>query len=277
MRRYLLIAVALGVCAWAVADVRVFVTSSAAGYGLDLLGPQGDGTGIDPEHEDWPIDPFRPTYSSVDYYGDDYAYDYYYAYYRVGAYPPIDATSGTVDDPILIDVSAGQWAYIWFQYRNEPRYMGIRAIFEAREAGTETPAQGLQFTYYLQNNKGEYADPQFKRWDNTATPPEYPEWRSNPQTLDNITAYGLPNWPYDEPWNMFHRQGGTGLNPTGVGLLAAITGQPGDTVYEYRMTNWDYPDGSVPAQGEHAFFKFVPEPAGLAMLVVCAALCRRRR
>ncbi len=43
------------------ADVRVLVTSSADGYGLDLLGPQGDGTGTDPAHEDWLIDPFRPT------------------------------------------------------------------------------------------------------------------------------------------------------------------------------------------------------------------------
>ena len=109
MRRHLLIVLALGVCACAAADVRVFVTSSASGYGLDLLGPQGDGTGTDPAHEDWPIDPFRPTYSTVDWDGDNhYAYDYYYAYYRAAAYPPIDAPSGTVDNPVVINAAGGR-------------------------------------------------------------------------------------------------------------------------------------------------------------------------
>src|SRR5574342_66524 len=97
MRRLLALATGLTVCAWGVADVRVFVTSSASGYGLDLLGPQGDGTGTDPLYEDWPIDPFRPTYSTVEDGWNYYAYDYYYAYYRVDAFPPIDAPSGTVD------------------------------------------------------------------------------------------------------------------------------------------------------------------------------------
>ena len=111
MRRHLLLVLALAVCASAAADVRVFVTSSASGYGLDLLGPQGDGTGTDPAHENWPIDPFRPTYSTVDQDDNNYyAYDYYYGYYRVGAYPPIAAPSGTVDNPILINAAAGEWA-----------------------------------------------------------------------------------------------------------------------------------------------------------------------
>ena len=128
MFRTMILAVVAGAaCASAAADVRVFVTNSASGYGLDLLGPQGDGTGTDPAHENWPIDPFRPTYSTVDVADNNYyAYDYYYAYYRAAAYPPIDAPSGTVDNPILINAAAGEWAYIWFQYRNEPRGAKIR-------------------------------------------------------------------------------------------------------------------------------------------------------
>jgi hypothetical protein len=257
--------------------VRVFVTNSASGYGLDLLGPQGDGTGTDPEHEDWPIDPFRPTYSTVDVDGHNYyAYDYYFGYYRAAAYPPIDAPSGTPSNPILIDVAAGQRGYIWFQYRGEPKGASIRGVFLASVAGTESPATGLQLTYYLQND---YDNPESygsKRWDGTATPPAYPEWRSNPQMLLCITAHGLPNG-LDDPANMFDNQAINGSYRTGVGLLGAITGQPGDSVYEYQMTTGDYPTGGVPVQGEHAFFKFVPEPTGLMLLVFAAAALRRRR
>jgi hypothetical protein len=276
MKRHLLIAMALGACAWAAADVRVFVTSSAAGYGLDLLGPQGDGTGTDPYHEDWPIDPSRPTYSTVTDSGDDvYAYDYYYAYYRAAAYPPIDAPSGTLDNPILIDVSAGQWGYIWLQFRGEPKGASIRANLAGTEAGTWMPTSALTFAYYLQNDRD---NPGFglKRWEGFAFPPEYLDWRNNPQTLESGVggAYGLRN-ESDNPANMFHHQSGT--NPrTGVGLLAAVTGQPRDVVYEYYMNYWDYSDGTVPMQGEHAFFKFVPEPGGLTLLGIALALCRRR-
>jgi hypothetical protein len=249
---------------------------------LDLLGPQGDGTGTDPENEDWLIDPFRPTYSTVDWHGpySYYGYDYYYAYYRAAAYPPIDAPSGTPDNPILIDVPAGEWAYIWFQYRNEPANPTIRGYFEATD-GTGAPATDLEFTYYLQNDFDNPDDPgRGPRWEGDATPPEYPEWRGNPQLLDVwLWAYGLRNGP-DNPRNMFHRQSGGGDVYTGVGLVGAISGQPADTVYEYCMTLWDYYPTSygVPEQGEHAFFKFVPEPAALtSVLVLSLAALRPRR
>ena len=276
MRRFLLIASVLGICAWAAADVRVFVTSSASGYGLDLRGPQGDGTGTDPDHENWPIDPFRPTYSTVASDNvDHYAYDYYFGYYRVGAYPPIDAPSGTIDHPILLNAAAGEWAYIWFQFRGEPKNASIRANLGASATGAgSSPASALAFTYYLQNDR---AGDGLKRWEGSATAPEYPEWRSNPQTLESGAgnAYGLRN-ELDNLANMFHHQSGTNLR-TGVGLLGAIAGQPGETVYEYFMNYWDYEGDGVPVQGEHAFFKFVPEPTGLTLLGIGAVLCRRRR
>jgi hypothetical protein len=75
---------------------------------------------------------------------------------------------------------------------------------------------------------------------------------------------------------MFHHQAG-GDPRTGVGLLGAVTAQPSGTVFEYYMTSWDYLDGTVPVQGEHAFFRFVPEPPGLTLLAISAALYPRRR
>jgi hypothetical protein len=177
--RLLALAVMATASGCGLADVRVFVTSSASGCGLDLLGPQGDGTGIDPEHEDWPIDPFRPTYSMVDLNGNmDYAYDYYYAYFRVAAFPPIDAPSGTPDNPILVDSSAGNWAYVWLQFRDEP-YNKVNAIdVRASPAGHPyDPTPELEFTYYFQNDRWSSGK---QRWDVSATPPNYPEWHNNP-------------------------------------------------------------------------------------------------
>jgi hypothetical protein len=273
MRRYLLIAVFLGASMATLADVRVFVTSSASGYGLDLLGPQGDGTGIDPEHEDWPIDPFRPTYSTVLITGEDiYAHDYEYAYYRAAAYPPIDAPSGTPDNPILIDASAGQWAYVWFQFRNEPVLSKVNGlVVQANPAGQpEEPTPALTYTYYLQNNMDEYGE---KRWDGPATPPDYPEWRENPQGL--VYGYGIKNI-WDDPPNMFDNQAINGSFRTGVALLGAVTGSAADTLYEYRITAVTYANGTNPVMGEHAFFKVIPEPQSVSLFAV-AVLLRRKR
>jgi hypothetical protein len=171
VRQLLALATALTACAWGAADVRVFVTSSASGYGLDLLGPQGDGTGTDPEHEDWPIDPFRPTYSTMDLGSDDYAVDYSYAYYRVAAYPPISAPSGTIDDPILIGAAAGACGYIWFQFRNEPTSAMVNALATlATLPGQWEPTQDLDFTFYVQNDRWGTGR---RRWGGIATPPDY--------------------------------------------------------------------------------------------------------
>jgi hypothetical protein len=273
MWRLLALAAIATATAWGVADVRVFVTSSASGCGLDLLGPQGDGTGIDPEHEDWPIDPFRPTYSTVDSNGNtDYAWDYYYAYYRVAAYPPIDAPSGTADDPILIDASAGNWAYVWFQFRKEP-YNKVNFIeLRASPAGhPNDPTPDLEPTYYLQNDRWGYGK---ARWDGSATPPDYPEWHGNPQTMLANFFAGIQNL-YDDPVLMFDNQRVDGSLRTGVALLGAFSGLASDTVYEYRITLFSYAWFPQPVIGESAFFKIVPEPRAIFLLAV-AALRRRR-
>jgi hypothetical protein len=271
MRRHLLIAMALGVCACAGADVRVFVTSSASGYGLDLLGPQGDGTGTDPEHDDWPIDPFRPTYSSVISGWNEYAYDYYYAYYRAAAYPPIDAPSGTVDDPILIDAAAGEWAYIWFQFRNEPGGAAVDEMFTLGTlAGQSQPTQDVSFSYYVQN------DTVGSRWSGDATPPDYPEWHHSYQYFDALYAWGIANSP-DDPRNMFDNQATSGSNRTGVGLLGALAGVPSDAVYELRIVSVEYPWPPYAEIGESTFFKIVPEPGSSLLTVALMVWLRCRR
>ena len=276
MFRTFVLAVALGVgaCASADADVRVFVTSSAAGYGLNLLGPQGDGTGTDPLHEDWPIDPFRPTYSTV--YSNnfnEYAYDYYYAYYRVAAYPPIDAPSGTVDNPILIDAAAGEWAYIWFQFRDEPKLAHLNGlIVRVSEAGSWDPASSVVPTWYVQNDMGGLG---WKRWDGSATPPGYPEWHLNPQTMLAIDAAGISN-AGDQPVNMFDNQAVNGAHLTGVALLGALNAPPGETLYELRIDEIGYSQPPYPSIAESCFFRIVPEPAGVLLVAVVALRSRRQ-
>jgi hypothetical protein len=273
MRRYVLIAVALGACAWAGADVRVFVTSTATGYGLDLLGPQGDGTGIDPEHEDWPIDPFRPTYSTVTPWDENfYAYDYSYAYYRVAAYPPIDAPSGTIDDPILINAAAGEFGFIWFQFRGEPWGATVNEMVTfATVAGESQPTQDLDLTYYLQNDRWGSGS---KRWDGRAEPPDYPNWRGNPEQLVAVTTLGIAN-SGDHPVMMFHHQ----ASGTGVALLGALTAAPGDAIYELTIDDIGYSDPQFPPPevGESAFFKIVPEADALWLLATIALGLRRSR
>jgi hypothetical protein len=271
MRRYLLIAVALGACAWAAADVRVFVTSSASGYGLDLLGPQGDGTGTDPEHEDWPIDPFRPTYSTVTVDGQNfYGYDYSYAYYRVGAFPPIDAPSGTIDDPILIDAAAGEFGSIWFQFRGEPGSVRVNEMHTiVTVAGDSQPTEDLDLTYYVQNDNWGTAN---KRWDGIATPPDYWEWRANPKVLVALPpTSGIAN-SLDDPVMMFDHQ----AYGTGVALLGAVTGTPSDAIYEMTITGIGYIQGWGPDVGESAFFKIVPEASGVWLLAILGIGLRRR-
>jgi hypothetical protein len=165
-----------------------------------------------------------------------YAYDYYYAYYRVGAYPPMDAPSGTVDDPILINVAAGEVGFLWFQFRGEPASAKVNEMWtRATLAGDSQPTQDLNLTYYVQNDIAESGR---KRWDGPATPPDYPEWRANPKIFVALTAWGIQNWR-DDAFMMFDHQ----ASGTGVALLGAVTAAPSNTVYEMTITGIGYAGG----------------------------------
>jgi hypothetical protein len=256
MTKLLCAAVILALGAATSADVRLVVTSSADGYGLTN-----------------PSNAFLPSYSNVYTDGTNLdAYDYSHGHYVVNNYPPQASPSGTLANPIDVDVSAGAWSYIWFQFRSEPKgakVNGLKVLI--REAGSSTPA--LTPTYYVQNDM--FGDPPRKRWDGLATAPFYPEWHNNPQTFVAITAHGLVNG--DElPQMMFHTYGGT--NPrSGVALLGAVTG-PADLnkVYELSIQQIAYFAPPAPPADEPTYFRFIPEPAS-ALLLALAGLAMRRR
>ncbi len=256
------------------ADVRVFVTSSADGYGLDLLGPQGDGTGTDPAHEDWPIDPFRPTYSTVDIEGNHYAYDYEFGYYRAAAYPPIDAPSGTPADPIQIDVSAGEIGYMWFQFRGEPANIQVNGFISSVRLPQGDPAQDLTLTYYVQNDI--WGESYKKRFDGLAFPPEYENWHANPFLTDQLTSHSIINGT-DDASMMFDNQV-WGASRWGVALLGALSGPPDNTLYEFKIDYIDYTQSpNPPTVGESCYFRLVPEPGSVSMLLAVLVGCSRTR
>lgn len=103
MKRTLGLALILAVAATADATVRVFVTTSSAGYGLNE-----------------PQNAFRPTFSTVDVANQNVnAYDFYHSNlgsnpdgngFSVTNFPPQDTPSGTAASPVQIAV--GDWAYI---------------------------------------------------------------------------------------------------------------------------------------------------------------------
>jgi hypothetical protein len=202
-----------------------------------------------------------------------YGYDYTYAYYRVNQYPSIDAPSGTIDNPILIDAAAEDWGYMWFQFRQE--YFAAYANYlevVITEAGSTEPTTDVVPTYYLQNDwdwEGQ------KRWNGPASPETYPEWHSNPQSMVSVTVSGITNHA-DEPVNMFENQAVEDEGWTGVALLGALQGDPVDTVYELKIFDVTYGAQPYPEVGESCFVKFVPEPAAAWLLATIVLSTRRR-
>jgi hypothetical protein len=202
--------VALANVVTASATVRVFVTASADGYGLEN-----------------PANHMVPTASTV--YANNVSvngYDYEDYYYnpgplRPGTYPPADSPSGTVDNPVLIDSG---WAYIWLQFQSEPAGSKIEGL-----QITIAPSANVATTYYLCNNLQGPAGA--TRWDGTATPPGYPEWHNNPQTMVAITRYGLQNWTAALAWNLW--SGGASR----IALLGAVEAPLDGTTYTIDITN----------------------------------------
>jgi hypothetical protein len=253
--------VAIGLAIVARGDVRVFVTPASQGYVLTV-----------------PANAPRPTFSSVDL--DDNisnAYDYYYSqhpelpggaaghYYSVAAHPPIDAPSGTPDDPI--EIAAGDFAYIWFQFENESKGAKLNGL-EVLINGPD----GFTPTYYLQNDLGN-PDNSARRWNGTATAPDYPEWHHNLQLMVAITASGIVNGN-DNSQMMFDAQGGT--NPrTGVALLGAVQLNSYGT-YFIRITNWGYASGHPTSVADPSYFAYVPEPAAWTLAGLIVLALRRR-
>jgi len=260
MKKVLCVIALLMMVASASASVRVFVTSSADPYGLTI-----------------PANAFQPTFSTVYSNGvNENAYDYYYDHFVAAAFPPIDAPSGDLLTPV--DIQDGNWAYIWFQFQNEPKLRKVNGLevtisfygtpYDPNEPSTHPP---VVTNYYLCNDKQGTGT---KRWDGTATPPGYPEWHNNPQILVAVDADGIQNGA-DAPSLMYHYQEGT--NPrTGVALLGAVAAPFDGTIYEIAITEANYSEPPNPDLAPAAVFRFVPEPASLVLLALAGLVLRRR-
>lgn len=223
--------VALAMAATAGATVRVFVTTSSDPYGLE----------DDANH-------MVPTVSTVYANGVNVnGYDYWADYdgtlpgpLRPGSFPPVDAPSGTPGNPVTI--VDGDFAYIWLQFQSEPNgavINGVRVVI--RELGQTDPAP-VSPTYYVCNNMSNLIGD--KRWDGTATPPDYPEWHNNSQMMVAIVARGLRNLAADLPWNLWQ-------GSSRIALLGAVEGLAAGTIYEILILEISYwqPPNPVVAGG----------------------------
>ncbi|MBP7747396.1 MAG: PEP-CTERM sorting domain-containing protein [Phycisphaerae bacterium] len=249
MRTALIIAGSLSLATFALADVRIFVTPAQAGHGL-----------TDPTLA------FTPTLSTVLPSGEDInAYDFYY--YACHSYPPVDAPSGTTADPIrLVD---GDFGYVWLQFRGEPKSSKINGLqITIREVGQSEPAADIATCWYVLN--GGFR----KRWDGAATPPSYPEWHNNPQTLACTRAYGIVNSGDDAHMLFDHQTDGPYYS--GVTLLGSVYDLPAMIKYEILITEISYASGEAPEVSGGVFWRFVPEPTSLMLLVLAGLVIRRR-
>jgi hypothetical protein len=243
----------LAMVASASATVRVFVTGSDSGYGLENN-----------------ANAFIPTVSTVtaDFQNLN-TYDYYTSSggagpIRPGTYPPTDAPSGTLGSPVMIDSG---FAYVWLQFQSEPAGANINGlIVEIDHAGTTTPAADITSAWYLCNNKNTLGT---KRWDGEATPPGYPEWTNNPQSFVAITASGITNLLAATPSQLW------GGGAARIALLGAIEVPFDGAEYEIRIPLINYASGTTPTLTS-GFFTFTPEPTSLLLLGLAGLLVRRR-
>lgn len=278
MKKALCVLAILSVAAFASASVRLFVTSSADGYGLNET----------PNHN-------IASFSTVDqantsvlgkdfYYSKLGAYPYYGGHtgFSVSNFPPELQAGGTALTPI--EIQPTDFAYIWFQFQNEADQVRVKGlgitINDVTAGNVVAPVAALGPTYYYQNNRN--TPTQEYRWEGALTQPGQPEFHNNPQVLVGVTSNGLNNVRVDNPWNMskFQAMAKTAGTTTGVSLLGALdpTLRTGH-VYEIMITPGDngieYNTGLA---GPHVsgFFKFVPEPASLLLMGLAGLILRRR-
>jgi hypothetical protein len=255
MKKALCLVALLGLVASAsAADGRVFVTGSKEPYGLTK-----------------PENALRPTFSTVDIDNVDYnAYDYYHGEYVVSAFPPSNYDSSVVKE---IRCDQGEFAYIWLQFdASVPKSSKLNGLqMGIVRDGTVHPVPVSAF--YLCNDVQSSG---FKRWNGSATPPNYPEFTgNNPQVLIAVTAYGIKKMNLAVPEQMY-----SGVAAGAIALLGAINLTPwcGDgKIYTVLVENSNFENypGETGIWGS-AQFKAVPEPASLLLLTLAGWLVRRR-
>jgi hypothetical protein len=257
MKKALTLLGILAVVGVANATVRVFVTSSSDPYGLEN-----------------PANHMTPTVSSVDAGGSDFnTYDYYSPGFgpgplRVGAFPPSASPAGTDGSPIQIP--SGGFGYIWLQYQSEPaaKINGLNVLI-TDPSSPDGLAHNVYTTYYLCNNVFTTGN---KRWDGTATPPGYPEWHNNTQTMVAVTAYGIKNLV-----PVLGEQFWSGAAAGRIALLGAVDAPSDGSIYHVDITLINYADTAMPTPSvTGGVFQFVPEPTSLLLLGLAGLLIRRR-
>jgi hypothetical protein len=258
MRKALALLGVLAVVGVASATVRLFVTSSSDPYGLENNANHA-----------------TPTVSSVDAGGSNFnTYDYYSPDFgpgplRPGAYPPSASPSGTDASPVQIP--AGSWGYIWLQFQNEPAGAHIPelVVLITDPSSPDGLAHNVYTTYYLCNNVGTTGN---KRWNGTATPPGYPEWHNNQETMVAVTAYGIKNLVPALPEQLWS---GSALGR--IALLGAVDAPADGSIYHIDITLLGYTDTTMPTPSvAGGVFQFAPEPTSLILLGLTGLLIRRR-
>jgi hypothetical protein len=256
MKKALCLVALLGLVASAsAADGRVFVTGSLEPYGLTK-----------------PANALRPTFSTVDVNNVDYdAYDFYNGHYVVSAFPPSTYDSSGVKE---IRCDQGEFAYIWIQFdASVPKSSKINGLqIGIVRDGTVHPTPVSAF-YLCNDMQGDSAR---KRWNGTATPPNYPELSgNNVQSLLAITAYGVQKVSAAQPDQLYN-----GIAAGAIALLGAVNLTPwcGDgKIYtlQVELSNFENYPGASGIFGS-AQFKAVPEPASLLLLTLAGWAVRRR-
>ncbi|MEW6249500.1 MAG: hypothetical protein AB1716_02555 [Planctomycetota bacterium] len=146
----------------ALANIEVFFTNSADGYGLTR-----------------PANAFQPTKGlRADVTSGEYV---------LAAAPPMNVSTPT------INYAAGEFAYVWLRFVNEIPGMKLWGL-DLRLDGM--PADVAW--YIVDDTAGTMGQ---KRWDGDYTPPNFLEFKHANQALVAITAEGLRNLPVTT-WNL---------------------------------------------------------------------------
>jgi hypothetical protein len=233
MKRTILTVAMLTLTVLASADVRLFFTTSADPYGLD--------------NGAWALTPTSGTHR-----------DYSDGYYTVAParFPPVQIPP---PEP-QVWCSNGDWAYLWLRFEGEPKNAKINGLMVALSGLAPT-----NLAYYLCDDTDGVG---LKRWDGVATPPDYPEFRQNPQTLVAVTDHGLVNNSFDEPYNLY--QGTSHTVPLGAFTFGDQVGQ-----ITGQITNINYASGATPTVVGGSAWINIPEPVSAGLLALLLLLRRR--
>jgi hypothetical protein len=250
MKKVLCVAAVLALVAGAyAADGRLVVTKLTDGYGLAT-----------------PANALTPTASTVDIDNNDYnAYDYNYGAgpYVPGAYPPAAAPSfyGTVNP--------GDILYMWYQFDAAIAKGRIINGLEIAVQFGGSPVAGLNNAFYLFNDMQAEGG---KRWNGTATAPNYPELAgNNPQVLVAVTSTGIVKAGAADPSN-----GWSGITAGSWSLLGAFVAPQTVGLYTVDALQVNYSNGPNPGNATSGSFEVIPEPASMLLLGLAGLLLRRR-